>query len=335
MVRLGIIGCGHWGPNYLRIFNQIKGSEVIICCDLLKKNLDNVKEHFDAVEVTTDYTKVLKDKRINAVIIVTPAQTHYKIAKDALMNDKHILVEKPLCLKYEHCKKLINLAKAKKKILMVGHVFLFNPAIKKLKEYIKRDTLGKIYYLHATRTHLGLMRDDVNVSWDLVPHDISIFSYLLEKIPISVSALGGSFLRKPKQDVVFINLLYPGGIIANVHASWADSNKVREIQVIGSHARVVFDDLNNLEKVKLYKKGISVDKSYVDFGEFQLFLRDGDILSPKIDSKQPLRLQCQHFITCLKTGKSPITDGENGAQVVKVMEAIDKSLKLGGRIVKL
>ncbi|MBL7131820.1 MAG: Gfo/Idh/MocA family oxidoreductase [Candidatus Omnitrophica bacterium] len=335
MIRIGIIGCGYWGPNYLRNFSQLKESRVIVCCDLLKKNLDNIKRHFNSVEVTTDYAKVLKDKRIDAIVIATPAQTHYRIAQDVLKSDKHVLVEKPLSLKYEECRKLVNLAKVKKKILMVGHTFLFNPAVRKLKQYIRRGALGKIYYLHATRTHLGLIRNDVNASWDLVPHDISIFSYLLERTPVSVSALGGSFLRRPKQDVVFVNLVYPKGIIANIHASWADSNKVREIQVIGSRARIVFDDLNNLEKIKLYKKGISVDKSFVNFGEFQLLLRDGDILSPKVDPQEPLRLQCQHFINCLKTGKRPFTDGENGAEVVKVMNAIDKSLKSGGRTVKI
>ena len=335
MIRIGIIGCGYWGPNYLRNFSQLKESRVIVCCDLLKKNLDNIKRHFNSVEVTTDYAKVLKDKRIDAIVIATPAQTHYRIAQDVLKSDKHVLVEKPLSLKYEECRKLVNLAKVKKKILMVGHTFLFNPAVRKLKQYIRRGALGKIYYLHATRTHLGLIRNDVNASWDLVPHDISIFSYLLERTPVSVSALGGSFLRRPKQDVVFVNLVYPKGIIANIHASWADSNKVREIQVIGSRARIVFDDLNNLEKIKLYKKGISVDKSFVNFGEFQLLLRDGDILSPKVDPQEPLRLQCQHFINCLKTGKRPFTDGENGAEVVKVMNAIDKSLKSSGRTVKI
>ncbi len=335
MIRIGIIGCGYWGPNYLRNFSQLKESQIVICCDLLQENLDSVKRHFNSVQVTRDYTKVLRDKRIDAIVIATPARTHYQITKDALKRNKHVLVEKPLSLKYSDCIKLVNLAKAKKKALMVGHTFLFNPAVRKLKQYIKRRALGKIYYLHATRTHLGLIRKDVNVSWDLVPHDISIFSYLLEETPISVSALGGSFLRRPKQDVVFINLVYPKGIIANIHASWADSNKVREIQVIGSRARIVFDDLNNLEKVKLYKKGVSVDKAYVNFGEFQLLLRDGDILSPKVDPQEPLRLQCQHFINCLRSGKKPFTDGESGAQVVKVMNAIDKSLRLGARIVKI
>jgi len=335
MIRIGIIGCGYWGPNYLRNFSQLKKTQVVVCCDLLKKNLDNVKRHFNSVEVTTNYANLLKGKHIDAVVIATPAQTHYRITKEALKNNKHVLVEKPLALKYTDCKELIALAKTKKKRLMVGHTFLFNPAVKKLKQYIKKGALGKIYYLHATRTHLGLIRNDVNASWDLAPHDISIFSYLLEEMPVSVSALGGSFLRRPKQDVVFINLVYPKGIIANIHASWADSNKVREIQVIGSRARIVFDDLNNLEKVKLYKKGISVDKSYVNFGEFQLLLRDGDILSPKVSPQEPLRLQCQHFTSCIRSKKRPFTDGENGAQVVKIMNAIDKSLKLGGRIVKL
>ncbi len=335
MVNIAIVGCGHWGPNYLRNFTQIKNSQVLICCDLLNRNLDKVKQHFNSIETTTDYDKVIKNPKINAIVIATPAKTHYTLARRALLNNKHLLVEKPLCLTYKECMDLVKIAKRKKKVLMVGHTFLFNPAVRKLKQYIGKGMLGKIYYLHATRTHLGLIRDDVNVSWDLVPHDISIFSYLLGQMPISVSAVGGAFLKRERQDIVFINLIYPKGIIANIHASWADSNKVREVQVIGSRARLVFDDLNNLEKVKLYKKGVSVEKSYVNFGEFQLLLRDGDIISPKVDSAEPLRLQCEHFVICVRNKKTPFTDGINGAQVVKVMNAIDKSLKLSGRIVKV
>ncbi|MFH1046618.1 MAG: Gfo/Idh/MocA family oxidoreductase [Candidatus Omnitrophota bacterium] len=335
MIRIGIIGCGYWGPNYVRNFSQLEGSTVAACCDLVAKNLDKLKSHYNAIAVTADYNDILKDTSIEAVIIATPAKTHYALTRAALLAGKHVLAEKPLCLTYGECEKLVELARKKKRILMVGHTFLFNPAVRKLKEYIQKGVLGEIYYLHATRTHLGLIRNDVNASWDLVPHDISIFSYLLDALPVSVSALGGSFLRKPKHDVVFVNLTYPQGIIGNVHASWADSNKVREIQVIGSRARVVFDDLNNLEKVKLYKKGVSVDKSYVNYGEFQLLLRDGDILSPKIDAEEPLRLQCQHFLDCIRKNKKPLTDGENGAQVVKVMNAIDKSLRLGARMVKV
>jgi len=335
MIKIGIIGCGHWGPNYIRNFSQIKKSEVVVCCDLLKKNLNNLKNHFSSVEMTQDHMEVVKNRDLDAVVISTPAQTHYKIAKDALANNKHVLIEKPLTLKYEHSRRLVDLARVKKKILMVGHTFLFNPAVRKLKQYIKKGELGKVYYLHATRTHLGLIRNDVNASWDLVPHDISIFSYLLDKMPVSVSALGGSFLKQRKEDVVFINLVYPDGIIANVHASWADSNKVRETQVIGSRARVVFDDLNNLEKIKLYKKGVSVERTYPDFGEFQFMLRDGDIISPKIELSEPLKNQCLEFLNCIEKKKTPLTDGENGAEVVKVMCAVEKSLKQKGRPVKV
>ncbi|MFC1631549.1 Gfo/Idh/MocA family protein [Candidatus Omnitrophota bacterium] len=335
MIKIGIIGCGYWGPNYLRNFSSLQEAKVLICCDLLKKNLKGVRDNFSPVETTLNYRDVIKDKRIDACVIATPAKTHYKIAKQALENGKHVLVEKPLALDYRECRQLVNLAKKKKKVLMVGHTFLFNPAVRKLKDYIDKGELGEVYYLHATRTHLGLIRSDVDVNWDLVPHDVSIFSYLLQEQPVSVSAVGGSYLKKPQKDAVFINLVYHNGVIGNIHASWTDSNKVRSVQVIGSRARVVFDDLNNLEKVKLYRKGISVDKSYVNYGEFQLLLRDGDILSPKIPHQEPLKVQCQHFINCVKNGKRPFSDGENGAAVVKVINAISQSLKAGGRKVKV
>jgi len=231
-----------------------------------------------------------------------------------------------LTLVPEESLKLADLAKNKKRILMVGHTFLYNPGIMKLKEYIDNGELGKIYYINATRTHLGLIREDVNAIWDLAPHDVSIFNYLTGKVPIKVDAIGSCHLKKSREDVAFVNLTYPEGIIANIHVSWVDSNKERTIRVVGSKARIVFNDLDNLERVKLYKKGIGVSEDYKDFGEFQLHLRDGDIISPMLNLFEPLGAMCAYFLECTKTREKPRTDGYDGYEVVKVMKEIENAI---------
>ncbi len=332
MIKIAIIGCGHWGPNYIRNFMKTSDAEVKTCCDLNQACLDRVKVLFSTPKLTQDHREILKDKDIDAVVVATPASTHYKIVKEALESGKDVLAEKPLTLMPEESLELANLAKKQKKILMVGHTFLFNSGIAKLKECIDQGEIGKIYYMNATRTHLGLIRNDVNAIWDLAPHDVSIFNYLLNARPISVNAIGACHLKGTREDVAFINLIYPENIIANIHVSWADSNKERTIRVVGSESRIVFNDLDNLERIKLYKKGIKRSENYDDFGEFQLHLRDGDIISPKIQTKEPLKEECMHFLDCVQNRKKPITDGMNGYDVVKVMCAIERSIKNNGKV---
>ena len=328
MIKLGIIGCGHWGPNYIRDFNKLANATVSKCCDINQESLNRIKTLYSSIELTKDYKDILGDSEINAVVVATPATTHYKIIKDCLEYEKDVLAEKPLTLIPDESLKLVEIARHKNKILMVGHTFLYNPGIIKLKEYIKNGELGKIYCMNATRTHLGLVRKDVNVVWDLAPHDISIFNYLTDSLPISVSAMGGCYLRRNEEDMAFINLTYPSGIIANIYVSWADSNKERTVKVVGSKARVVFNDMDRLETVKFYEKGIANEEIYDDFGEFHFYLRDGNIISPKIEMVEPLKAMCSHFLECIINRKQhPLSDGVKGYEVVKVMAAIDASLK--------
>lgn len=335
MINVGVIGCGHWGPNYIRNFNSLDDLDVLFCCDLDKSKLKKIKQQFHNVNTTTDYKDLLSNDEIHAIVIATPTKTHYQLAKESISAGKHTLVEKPLTLDYRQCQELGGLSKKKNVMLMVSHTFLYNPAIAKMKEYIKEGKLGQIYYLHSTRTHLGLIREDVNAVWDLAPHDISIFSFLLDSNPVEVSAIGGTYLKEGREDVAFINLVYENNIIANIHVSWADSNKVREVRVVGSDARIVFNDLDNLEKIKFFQKGISTDKPYDNFGEFQYILRDGDIVSPKIDLQEPVKLLCQHFLDCIKNKNTPISDAKNGEDVVRVINAVEESLRNRGKVVKL
>ena len=330
VLKIGLIGCGYWGPNYARVFHLMPLVKVVACSDLDHEKLSKLSHQFPAIAQTSNYLDLLADTQVDAVVVSTQATTHFEIVKKCLQAGRHVLVEKPLTMHVEQGKELIDLAAKKKKVLMVGHTFLYNSAVRKMKECVDRGILGKIYYLQAIRTHLGLIRKDVNAIWDLAPHDVSIFSYLLGRRPLEVCAVGGAYLKEGMEDVAFINLLYPDGVLGNIHISWVDSNKVRQVAVIGSQARIVFDDLNNLEKVRIYEKGISIDRPYDSFGEFQLLLRDGDIISPKLELYEPLRKVCEEFADGILNQKPILADGANGLEVVRVMEAIENSIKHRG-----
>lgn len=330
MIRVALTGCGHWGSNYLRILQFTEEAQVVSVCDREEAPLEKVRKQYPRLHITREFSSLLEDSKIDAVIIATPASTHYELVKQSLESGKHVLVEKPLALSVAEAQALVRLAQDQKRILMVGHTFLYNPAVRKMKEYIAKGTLGKIYYLQAIRTHLGLIRSDVSSVWDLAPHDVSIFSYLLEREPAKVSAVGVSHLKRNLQDVAFVNLFYDSNIIGNIHLSWVDSNKLRQVAVIGSKARILFDDLNPLERLRIFEKGISLDKPYESFGEFQLLLRDGDIISPKVEPEEPLRNVCLEFIHSIQTGQRPLADGTNGLEVVRTMCAIHQSMEQEG-----
>jgi predicted dehydrogenase len=325
-IIVAVAGCGHWGPNYIRVFSGLENVTVKYACDLSKPKLERIHAQFPQVAVTTDFDSVLTDPSVDAIIIATPSSTHFQVAKSCLQAGKHILVEKPMTLTSPDAQALTKLAADNKRTLFVGHTFLYNPGVRKMKEIIDSGELGAIYYLTATRTHLGLVREDVNVAWDLAPHDIAIFNYLLGAIPVKIEAHGVCHLKKGREDAVFIHLVYPNSILGQIHVSWVDSNKERTVKVIGSEARVIFDDINNLERVKIFKKGIRRSPDYNTYGEFQLLLRDGDIISPRIEPIEPLKAMCTEFVQCLRDGSKPLTDGQSGYEVVRVMEEIDRAL---------
>ncbi len=335
MIRIGLVGCGHWGPNYLRNFSGIDDVHMAAVCDQRKGALERIYKQYRDVETCSDFQDLIRRKDIDGVVIATPAQSHYDLARRTLEAGKHVLVEKPLALSVKECLSLHELALSHKLTLMVGHTFLYNPAIRKMKAYLDSGAIGKIYYLQATRTHLGLIRDDVNTVWDLAPHDIAIFSYLLGQTPRKVSAVGVSHLKAGLEDVAFVNLFFDDNVLGHIHISWVDANKSRQVAVIGSKARILFDDLNPLEKIRIYEKGVSLDRGYDSFGEFQLLLRDGDIISPKIEPEEPLRNLCLEFVQCIRTGERPLADGLNGAQGVETMCAIQESIRMNGKPIEL
>ncbi|MCC6758228.1 MAG: Gfo/Idh/MocA family oxidoreductase [Candidatus Omnitrophica bacterium] len=332
LIRLGIIGCGHWGPNHIRIFNQIPNSQVAVCADLDEERLKSIKTLYPDIKTTKNYKEILSDPAIDAVCIASPTSTHFQFSKEALEHGKHVLCEKPLALDPDECLKLKTMAEQKKKFLMVGHIFVFNSGIVRLKEYIKSGELGTIQYAHSERTNLGPFRYDVNALWDLAPHDISIFDFLFDSAPSKVSSCGQKYLTQAQEDVAFASLEYPGKILVNIHVSWLDPKKVRQITIVGDKKMVVWDDLDNLGPIRLYDKHVErTAKFYETYGEFQLLSREGSITIPNIGFSEPLKVQAQYFVDCILNNKHPDrADAQKGYQVVRTLCATQRSIEKGG-----
>jgi predicted dehydrogenase len=335
-LRVGLIGYGYWGPNYARALSEMPGISVSFICDTQEEQLRRAGARYPQIPLLSDTTDAARRDDTEAVIISTPASTHYRLTQLALEAGRHVIVEKPLALEIEHCEELGALANKKGLVLMVAHTFLYNSGIQKLRECMSSSSFGRVYYLHATRTNLGPIRQDVNAVWDLAPHDISIFNYLLGEQPQWASAIGSRALGNAREDVAFITLGYSNDVIGNIHVSWADPNKVREVVVVGSRQRLVFDDLNNLERVRVYEKGISVGETHAgSFGEFKLLMRDGDIISPRIELNEPLKTQITDFIESVQGKRQPLSNALTGRHVVEALKAIDTSMRERGRAVEV
>lgn len=330
--RVAILGCGYWGLNHLRIFSELPDAEVSAVCDLNAERLTEVGRRFPGLKLATNASELMDDDAVEAVVICSAANTHYQLAKDALEAGKHVLVEKPLTTNSAEADELVRLSKEHKRLLVVGHTFLYNSAVRKVKEYIASATVDDVYYLYARRTNLGPIRTDVNAVWDLAAHDVSIFNYLLDDRPTWVSAVGARVLRNHREDVGFISLGYECGVVGHIHVSWAEPNKVREVVVVGSDRRIVFNDLDPLERVRVFFRGVAPMASEVpsSFGEHHLQLREGDILSPALSVTEPLKHECGHFLHCVRRGETPFTTALQGSEVVRVLEAIDESMIRSG-----
>ncbi|MHB0976691.1 MAG: Gfo/Idh/MocA family protein [Candidatus Aquicultorales bacterium] len=338
MIRIGLIGCGIWGRNYIRNFEHLDDVEMYALCDPDLQNAERAKRLMPTAAITDNPAQLIADPLIDGIIIATPATTHYELAKAALAAGKHVLVEKPLSNVASEASELVELAMQSGKTLMVGHILEYHPATVRLKEMIDQGELGAIQYLYLIRTNLGRVRTDVNVMWDLAPHDLSIVHYLLGGRPVRVSAKGKSYVVPGIEDVVFLLLEFENEVIASIHVSWLDPEKIRRVTVIGDKKMAVFDDLQGLEKIRVLDRGIdnlSTEREFEDFGSFQLAYRYGDIWVPNIQLSEPLRNQCTHFIECIQSGCVPRTDGENGLKVVRVLEAAQRSLQEDGRFVDI
>lgn len=330
VLNIGVVGCGHWGPNHVRVFSQIRDSRVVACADPDAKRLEAIREQHPQVKLFPDYRDLLKLAEVDAVVVAVPTRVHYPVVKAALEANKHVLCEKPLCTVAPEAAELVKLAQARQVVLMTGHVFLFNSGIVKLKEIVGNGDPGSIYYLRALRTNLGPVRRDVNSVFDLATHDIAIFNWILDSQPESVSAVGGQFLQENIEDVAFISLRYPNKVLAHIQVSWLDPKKLREIVVVGDRKMVIWDELALAGPITIYDKTVVRHENYEDYGQFQLLAREGDIMIPKVRLEEPLKVQNRFFLKCVAEGRLPMNDGPFAVNVVKVLEAIEKSLRSGG-----
>ena len=332
MINIGVIGCGHWGPNHIRVFSQLNGSHVVSASDLDDQRLASIGAAFPEIRLTKDYMELVSSEDVQAVCIASPTNTHYEIAKAALNAGKHVLCEKPLTLEYKESQELAELANAKGLVLMVGHIFLFNAGILWLKKFIESGELGQVHYAYSTRTNLGPFRYDVNALWDLAPHDISIFNFLFSGAPIKVSGRGHKCLGESLEDIAFATLEYENNIMANVHVSWLDPKKVRQITVVGDKKMVVWDDLDGDGAIKVYDKQVERTSQYYEtYGEFQLLSKEGSITIPKIAAQEPLKAQNTFFLDCInkKEGVDKV-DANRAADVVNALNLIQQSIESGG-----
>ncbi len=329
-VRVGVIGLGYWGPKLVRNLASLPGVEMARASDLKVERLEDLKQKFPEIEVTKSYKDLLNDT-IDAVVIATPVSTHYKLAKEALSAGKHVLLEKPFTRTSEQAQELIDLAKKNNCRLMVGHTFLYNPAIEEIRKIVMSGELGDIYYLNASRVNLGLLQPDINVMWDLAPHDLSILNYILNDDPTKVSAVGSVFINKSRNlhEVVYMNLRYKNNTIANLRVSWLDPFKMRRMTVVGSKKMLVFNDILE-KKVILHDKGVEVPPYSLTEEEFSASYREGPETVVPITWTEPLKMECQHFIDCINSGSSPRSNGENGLKVIKILETAQRSLVNGG-----
>jgi len=341
MLRLAQIGIGYWGKNLLRNFMTAHDTQVVAICDRDPAVLQKNAVQFPLLKFSERAQEIFDDSQIDTVAIATPPESHFELARAALQAGKHVFVEKPLGRSSAECTELMALAEKQERVLMVGHTFLYNAAVNKVREYVQSGELGEIYYLYSQRLNLGRVRQDVDAMWNLAPHDLSILLHWLQQKPLRVSARGSAYLQKGIADVVFIQLEFAGGVTANIHVSWLDPNKVRRMTIVGSKKMVVYDDVELDHKVRVFDKGITRQDlsaslgEFDSFGKFQLIQRAGDVLVPKVDFIEPLKVQCQHFIDCIVNQQKPLSDGANGLEVVQILEAAQRSMESGGGMVEV
>lgn len=334
MINCGFIGYGYWGPNMVRNFYATKDVKVFKVCDLKPQRMDLVRVTYPSVEVTTDHREVIKDPKIDALVISTPVSTHFSLAKEALDNGKHVLLEKPMTSTTDEAEKLIELAEKKKRVLMVDHTFLYTGAVRKIKEVVERGELGNIYYFDSVRVNLGLFQHDINVIWDLAPHDFSIMDYILQKEPEMVSAVGVSHLGD-LENIAYITVQFGDNLLAHIHVNWLAPVKVRTTLIGGSKRMIVYDDTEPSEKVKIYDRGVTYVEKAEDVYQMLVQYRTGDMLAPKLDTTEALKLVSREFIDSINQNRKPLTDGEAGLRVVKLLQAANQSLKQKGKPIEL
>ena len=327
-VGIAVVGLGYWGPNLVRNLHELGDADVAMICDRRRDKLRAVGKRYPSIERTTDFADILEERGIDAVAIATPVSTHYPLALAALQAGKHVFIEKPLASSAVEAQQLLRVAEERGLTLMPGHTFLYSPPVNMIRELIHTGALGDIYFISMSRVNLGLHQSDVSVAWDLGPHDFSILRYWLEETPSHVAAMSRSCVFPDIPDVAFINLEYKGGAIAHVELSWLAPSKLRRTAVVGSEKVIVYDDTSG-EPVRLFDSGVTLPNPDT-FGEYQLSYRTGDIVSPRVDATEPLELEMKDFVDSVRSGGAPRSSAELGLDVVRIVEAVERSLEAGG-----
>ncbi len=340
-VGMALVGLGYWGPNLARNLARLEHGTLSVLCDSREDILERIARQYPSARPEPDFQRVLADRSVDAVVIATPAATHVELVRQALEAGKHVLVEKPLALTAADGEALADLAEDRGLVLMVGHVFIYNAAVRQVKSYIDDGMIGDVLYVYSQRLSLGQVRRDVNALWNFAPHDLSILQYWLGASPTAAVARGFSYINPGVEDVVFVSFDYPNGVGAHLHISWLDPSKVRRMTVVGSTKMIVYDDVDPDARITIYDKAVvktplpgaavGADSlgTYDTYEQFQLLLRAGDVLIPKVEFREPLMVECEHFVECIRTGATPDTDGRSAVDVVRALEAAEQSLKRG------
>ena len=335
ILNVAVAGCGYWGPNLIRNFSSLPDCGVKQVCDTDENRLKHMKKLYPSVATTKVFEDLVKDKDLDAIVVATPVHLHYELAKKSLLAGKHTFIEKPMATSSTECKELVALAAKKNLTLMVGHTFIYSTPVRRIKEIVDSGEIGEVQYISSRRLNLGLFQKDINVTWDLAPHDISIILYLIGRPPASVNCQGKAHVNKCIEDVTNMSLNFDNGGFAIIHSSWLDPNKVREMIIVGSKKMILYNDKEPLEKIKIYDKRVEAPPHYDTYAEFHYSYHYGDAYIPHLKQVEPLKVETQHFLDCIRKGETPETSGLDGLRVVQILEAASRSLKDNGAKVEI
>lgn len=334
-VNVGVVGCGYWGPNLIRNFKTLKGCNVKLACDPDARRLAYLRDLHPDLETYTSFKQMLRKADVEALAIATPVHLHYTLAKAALEAGKHTFIEKPMASSVAECRSLCEIARQRDLTLMVGHTFLYSSPVRKIKEIVDSQELGTLCYISSRRLNLGLFQNDINVVWDLAPHDLSIIAYLMGRWPSAVNCHGMGNISRETEDIANLTLFYESSGFAMVHSSWLDPRKVREMTIVGTRKMLVYDDLEPLQKIRIYDQHVDAPPHYDTFGEFHYSYHYGDMVAPHFKQEEPLKVECQHFLDCIRSKEPPFSNGYQGLQVVAILESASESIRRGGERVAL
>jgi predicted dehydrogenase len=329
-IVVGVVGCGYWGPNLVRNLTGLPNCNLKAVCDLSEARLSHMRSLYPNVEGVTDFGHLLNGVGLDAVVVAAPVKQHYPLAKAALLAGKHALIEKPMAASSAECEELIEIAEGKGLVLMIGHTFLYSAAVRKIGEIVQAGDIGEIRYINSRRLNLGFFQKDINVAWDLAPHDISIILHILEEFPLTVNCQGNAHVTPGIQDVTNISMSFPHKRFATIQSSWLEPRKVREMTIAGTRRMIVYDDLETHEKIRIYDTRVERPPHHDTFAEFHYSYHYGDIYIPHLKQEEPLKAECQHFLDCIEKGTKPLTSGHEGLELVKILEAASTSLKENG-----